>query len=447
MSLGRASASSLRRPWPRRCCSRRSSSTSSSRTSCAGQVDRNLRDQVEQVSRVDRLPVRLDGDRTERSTCSRCRLGRSRSPFQLVDPNGGLYRLPQAVRPDAAAALPGVDQAREVATGERDDFYFEAHFNGQHVRLLADGASRRLRDRGRDAADERRPRALQDPALAAARRARRDRDRVRRGLPRRARGAQAGARPERHGRARSRDPRPLAAHRGERQRRAQPPRDHLQRDARSRSTRRSSGSASSSRTPRTSCARRSRACARTSRCSRSQGGDLPPEEREQLLEDVVAQLSEMTDLIAELTELARGEEQQTALEEVRLDLAHRGRDPAHGAEPPRRADRGRPRADDGRRHAGEPRARDREPARQRGEVEPARRAASRSRLDGGELTRARPRAGHRRGRPAARLRALLPRDLGAEHAGLGARPRDRAAGGRDARRHGRRRGGSAAAAR
>src|SRR3954452_17264544 len=51
-----------------------------------------------------------------------------------------------------------------------------------------------------------------------------------------------------------------------------------------------------------------------------QGGELPPDERRQLLQDVVAQLSEMTDLIAELTELARGEEQQSALEEVRLDL-------------------------------------------------------------------------------------------------------------------------------
>jgi two-component system sensor histidine kinase MprB len=47
---------------------------------------------------------------------------------------------------------------------------------------------------------------------------------------------------------------------------------------------------------------------------------IPDEEREHLLADVVAQLSEMTELIAELTELARGEEQQTALEEVRLDL-------------------------------------------------------------------------------------------------------------------------------
>ena len=47
---------------------------------------------------------------------------------------------------------------------------------------------------------------------------------------------------------------------------------------------------------------------------------IPAEERSQLLADVVAQLSEMTALIAELTELARGEEQQTPLEEVRLDL-------------------------------------------------------------------------------------------------------------------------------
>jgi len=47
---------------------------------------------------------------------------------------------------------------------------------------------------------------------------------------------------------------------------------------------------------------------------------LPPEEHEQLLEDVVAQLAEMTDLITELTELARGEDQQPALEEVRLDI-------------------------------------------------------------------------------------------------------------------------------
>jgi two-component system sensor histidine kinase MprB len=50
------------------------------------------------------------------------------------------------------------------------------------------------------------------------------------------------------------------------------------------------------------------------------GGRMPAAERKQLLEDVVVQLGEMTELIGELTELARGEEQNEPLEEVRLDL-------------------------------------------------------------------------------------------------------------------------------
>ena len=47
---------------------------------------------------------------------------------------------------------------------------------------------------------------------------------------------------------------------------------------------------------------------------------LPPGERERLLDDVVEQLGEMTTLIAELMDLARGDEQQGEPEEVRLDL-------------------------------------------------------------------------------------------------------------------------------
>ncbi len=50
------------------------------------------------------------------------------------------------------------------------------------------------------------------------------------------------------------------------------------------------------------------------------GDRLPAGERKQLLEDVVAQLGEMTELIGELTQLARGEEQAESLEDVRLDL-------------------------------------------------------------------------------------------------------------------------------
>ena len=48
--------------------------------------------------------------------------------------------------------------------------------------------------------------------------------------------------------------------------------------------------------------------------------ELPPGERERLLDDVVEQLGEMTTLIAELIDLARGEDQQGEAEEVRLDL-------------------------------------------------------------------------------------------------------------------------------
>jgi two-component system, OmpR family, sensor histidine kinase MprB len=48
--------------------------------------------------------------------------------------------------------------------------------------------------------------------------------------------------------------------------------------------------------------------------------ELPPEDREQLLRDVVDQLGEMTALIGELTELARGAEQEAPVEDVRLDL-------------------------------------------------------------------------------------------------------------------------------
>ena len=91
----------------------------------------------------------------------------------------------------------------------------------------------------------------------------------------------------------------------------------------------------------------------------TRGDELPPDEREQLLHDVVEQLGEMTLLIGELTELARGEDQDPAHEELRLDLVTQ--------EAIRRTTRNHPEvpivaeldADDDRRRAGEPRARDR----------------------------------------------------------------------------------------
>ena len=50
------------------------------------------------------------------------------------------------------------------------------------------------------------------------------------------------------------------------------------------------------------------------------GRELPAEERERLLNDVVEQLDEMTTLVAELSELARGELEPGEAEDVRLDL-------------------------------------------------------------------------------------------------------------------------------
>jgi two-component system, OmpR family, sensor histidine kinase MprB len=50
------------------------------------------------------------------------------------------------------------------------------------------------------------------------------------------------------------------------------------------------------------------------------GRTLPPGERERLLNDVIEQTGELTNLIAELIELARGEQQPSEAEDVRLDV-------------------------------------------------------------------------------------------------------------------------------
>ena len=50
------------------------------------------------------------------------------------------------------------------------------------------------------------------------------------------------------------------------------------------------------------------------------GDELPPEERRRLLADVVAQLEELTALVADVVELARGNEPAAELDELRLDL-------------------------------------------------------------------------------------------------------------------------------
>ena len=168
--------------------------------------------------------------------------------------------------------------------------------------------------------------------------------------------------------------------------------------------------------------------------------ELPPGERERLLEDVIEQLGEMTTLIAELMDLARGEEPQGEPEEIRLDLLT--------ADAVERARRNRPAVtfvtdlEESVVHGvpANARARRREPARQRREVEPAERP-SRGRRPRWSRHRSRPRPGHRRGGLAVRLRSLLPRVLRAWASRLRPRACDRAPGRGCSRRHRRRRAG------
>jgi two-component system, OmpR family, sensor histidine kinase MprB len=130
--------------------------------------------------------------------------------------------------------------------------------------------------------------------------------------------------------------------------------------------------------------------------------DLPVEERDRIVASARAQLEELTVLVGDLVDLARPD-----VPGLEADRAVAG---VRAAAPSRE-----------------------QPARQRGEVEPARRG---DRRDGRPRPRRRPRPRPRlrAGGPAARLRALLSRPRGARAAGLGARARDRPADRRGARR-------------
>ncbi len=158
--------------------------------------------------------------------------------------------------------------------------------------------------------------------------------------------------------------------------------------------------------------------------------ELSEEDRNVLVDDVLVQLQELTDLVADLAELARGDQQPTAQEVIRLDLlvqrsgrraeharAHQGGDLRAG----RRTvlGRGAPRPSQPRRG---------QPARQRAQVEPAWPIGvghDPRGIRGG----ARPRTGHRRGRPAAHLRSLLSILRRPRAARLRPRPRHRGPGG------------------
>ncbi len=164
-----------------------------------------------------------------------------------------------------------------------------------------------------------------------------------------------------------------------------------------------------------------------------QGEHMDPDESRRLLGDVVEQIEELTLLMNDLIDLARGEEPRADAEEVRLDLLvgevlERAR--RHAPATPLRAEL-------------EPTIVTGVPARLERAVgnlidnavkysppgEPVE-----VRLRGGRAVGARPRPRDLRRGPAARLRPLLPRRRGARATRLGARPCDRAPGGRPAGR-------------
>ena len=168
------------------------------------------------------------------------------------------------------------------------------------------------------------------------------------------------------------------------------------------------------------------------------GSSLPDDARAELLTDVRAQLEELTTLVGDLVELARDEPTPAVIGTVEL---HEVLDHAV-ARVRRRAstlsfsvDR-RPVVRRGRRRRARTGAH--QPPRQRRQVEPAvgHRAG---RAAPGRHHRRRRGARHRRGRPAPRLRAVLPLLGVPRDARLGPRPLDRGPGRRAARRHGRRR--------
>ncbi len=234
---------------------------------------------------------------------------------QIVKPSG-LPVLPPA--PGANVYLPVDDQVRRVARGEGDDFYFDAHVAGTHVRILtfeyrpgvAVEIARSLTEVD-DALGRIRWLLVAIAAIGSA---------VAAGLGLIV--AQTALGPVRRLTA--------AAERvtetGDLSERIETgSRDELGRLATSfntmlaaledstRAQRQLVADASHElRTPLTSL--------RTNVEVLAGGRELPPGDRDRLMHDVIEQTGEMTNLIAELIELARGEQQASEPEDVRLDL-------------------------------------------------------------------------------------------------------------------------------
>jgi two-component system, OmpR family, sensor histidine kinase MprB len=284
-----------------------------------GGVDESLQRQVDQVSRTPGLGLAVPIG--PKAYALHVRLpSLSTNPFQLVDNKGATYRpYIGGFLGGYAKLLPGIPEAQQVAAGTRGSFYFDSRYDDEHVRLFVTPLSQNL--------------SLE--VVASLTSVDHELSRIKLWLFLVALGgvgiasiagflvARAALGPVRE---LSETAENVRSTRDLSQRIRVEGSDELSRlastfnamlqslDEAARLQRRLVQDASHElRTPLTSLRTNIELLAMRDR-------DLPPEDREHLLRDVVEQLGEMTVLIGELTELARGEEQRAAPEEVRLDL-------------------------------------------------------------------------------------------------------------------------------
>src|SRR5207248_7649120 len=106
------------------------------RNELRNQVNRSLQAQVDQISTSPGLGLATQITGRPKQYLLHFRgLPLGSNPFQIIDTTGATYRPEQGFN-NVAPLLPGVAQAQRVAAGKQHAFYFESHYEGEHVRLF-----------------------------------------------------------------------------------------------------------------------------------------------------------------------------------------------------------------------------------------------------------------------------------------------------------------------
>ena len=91
-----------------------------------GQVDNSLRSQASQIPDAPGIGLTTQIPGAPRQYVIHYRRLPFTNPFQIVDSTGATYRPDQGFG-NLWPLLPGVSQAKLVAAGKRDEFYFDSH--------------------------------------------------------------------------------------------------------------------------------------------------------------------------------------------------------------------------------------------------------------------------------------------------------------------------------